>query len=136
MGTFIDLETDERNLEIVRLRNKGLTFTEIGKIFGVSRQTAHHIYWRDRYVYREENEFLWDLTPRVRKRLLEMGIHNEDDLFAHFPTGVINLPYIGPQTIRAINSKLKKGFVTLPYAKRRGKDKKRSIFYKAFDSEL
>lgn len=38
----------DRNKRIVKLRDGGLSFAEIGILTGVSRQTAHEIYQRER----------------------------------------------------------------------------------------
>jgi hypothetical protein len=36
----------ERNAEIVRLKESGKTYGEIGEQFGITKQTAHTMYWR------------------------------------------------------------------------------------------
>lgn len=36
----------ERNAELVRMRDSGKSFAEIGKQFGITKQTAHTMYWR------------------------------------------------------------------------------------------
>lgn len=36
----------ERNAEIVRMKDAGASYAEIGAHFGISKQTAHTMYWR------------------------------------------------------------------------------------------
>jgi len=36
----------ERNAEIVRLKESGKTYAEIGEQFGITKQTAHTMYWK------------------------------------------------------------------------------------------
>jgi hypothetical protein len=36
----------ERNAEIVRMKDSGKTYAEIGAQFGITRQTAHTMYWK------------------------------------------------------------------------------------------
>lgn len=36
----------QRNTEIVRMKDAGASFAEVGERFGISRQTAHDQYWK------------------------------------------------------------------------------------------
>jgi len=48
------MKKEIRNQQIVRLRNKGLTYEKIGEIFNISRQRAYQIYNQNKNAIRRE----------------------------------------------------------------------------------
>jgi len=57
-----------RNKEIVRMRQLGKSYPEIGQRYGFSKQRAHFIYKRDRDKY--QNNFFWRLVSNLKRMFL------------------------------------------------------------------
>ena len=43
----MSLKKKERNKTIIELIHDGKTCEEVGEVFGVTKQRAHHIFWED-----------------------------------------------------------------------------------------
>jgi len=67
----------ERNAEIVRLKDSGKTYAEIGEQFGITRQNAHLMYWRT--VAAAPQQAVSDMRAQQNARL-EMVLRRLEDI--------------------------------------------------------
>lgn len=67
------LEKKERRLEAMRLRRQGMTFAEIGRVLGISRQAAH------KYIEREFKALLKE-GNQVAEKALSLTLARYEEL--------------------------------------------------------
>ena len=95
----------ERNAEVVRLKDSGMSYKQIAEKFGIGKARAYEIY---RHEKREESltemygHFLTTVSPRTRNCLRRAHIWTVDDLYEFAKEGR-HLRGVGPATIDEIN---------------------------------
>jgi hypothetical protein len=100
--------TKEKRLELVKLRDSGLTFDEIGYRYGIGRQQARSVYEQTliRIQYKTKEGWyspaFWGLSQNARNRLIEAGFEPKKDLLiSAIKDGSIDarkIPNIGKKT--------------------------------------